>query len=158
MDKDVFNELVQIEATLSNGLVNLSQGFSALLGQQHFTNAALVAEIAQQKTMICELEQIASQTCQLLTESHIQTGLQRNIAHDTSRLLDITRTAHPEAELELVRLDKLREQIEKCCPPSEETPLCKHEPCKVPTDFHQEPPPIDYKPIPEPPPLVTTVG
>jgi hypothetical protein len=158
MNNDLFNELVQIEAVLNNGLLNLSQGLSAVLTQQQFTNSALVAQIAQHTTMICQLEQIASQTCDLLSESHIQTGLQRHIARDASRLLEITRTAHPGAELELTRLDKLREQIEECCPPGVEPPLCKHEPCPPPEDFDKHPPRIDYKPIPEPPPLRHSEG
>lgn len=158
MNNDLFNELVQMEATLSNGLLNLSQGVNAMLTQQQFTNAALVTEIAQHGTIICELEQIASQTCGLLSEAHIQTGLQHNIARDASRLLEITRTAHPGAELEMNRLDKLREQIEKCCPPEVEPPLCKHDPCPQPADFDRQPPPINYKPIPEPPPLRHSEG
>ena len=158
MNNDLFNELVQIEATLSNGLLNLSQGMNGMLTQQQFTNTALVAQIAQHKTIICELEQIASQTCDVLSEAHIQTGLQRNIARDASRLLEIARSACPEAELDLTRLDKLRDQIEKCCPPEVEPPLCKHVPCPLPPDFDRQPPAVNYKPIPEPPPLRRTVG
>ena len=62
MENDLFNELVQINASLNSGLLNLSQGINAVLIQQQFTNAALVEKIAQEKTMICELEQIASRT------------------------------------------------------------------------------------------------
>lgn len=153
MNNDLFNELVQIEATLSKGLLNLSQGMNAVLAQQQFTNTALVAFIAQHKTVICELEQVAGQTCDLLSEAHMQTGLQRDIARDVSRLLNITHIAYPGAELELTRLDKLREKIEKCCPPEVEPPLCKHEPCPPPADFDEQPPPLDYEPIPTLPPL-----
>jgi hypothetical protein len=149
---------VQIEGTLSNGLLNLSQGISAMLTQQQFTNTALVAQIAQQKTIVCELEQIASQTCDLLSEAHIQTGLQQNIERDASRLLEISRSAYPEAELDLTRLDKLREQIEKCCPPEVESPLCRHVPCPSPADFDKQPPTINYNPIPAPPPLRHSEG
>jgi hypothetical protein len=158
MNNDLFNQLAQIEATLSNGLLNLSQGMHAVLTQQQFTNVAMVALIAQHKTIICELEQIASQTCDLLSEAHIQTGLQRNIARDAARLLEITRAAHPGAELELSRLDKLREQIEKCCPPEVEPPLCRRELCPPPPDFDKRPPAPDYRPIPEPPPLRHSEG
>ncbi len=158
MNNDLFNELVQIEATLSDGLRNLSQGISAMLAQQQFTNTALGTEIAQNKTMICELEQISSQTCDLLSEAHTQTGLQRDMARDAAHLLEITRTAHPGAEVEFIRLEKLREQIEECCPPEIEPPLCEHEPCPTPADFDERPPSIDYEAIPEPPPLQDTEG
>jgi len=36
--------------------------------------------------MICQLEQISEQTCDLLSEAHLQTGLQKNIAHDVQRI------------------------------------------------------------------------
>lgn len=87
MENDLFNELVQINASLNSGLLNLSQGINAVLIQQQFTNAALVEKIAQEKTMICELEQIASRTCELLSEAHMQTALQRSTARDVLHLL-----------------------------------------------------------------------
>jgi hypothetical protein len=158
MSNDLFNQMVQVQATLASGFHNLSQGMNALLVQQQFANLALVQVIAQQKTALCDLEKIASQTCDLLSESHVQTGLQRNIAKDASRLLEIARAAHPEAELELNRLDKLREQIEKCCPPEVEPPFCKHVPCPVPPDLDKRPPALNYKPLAEPPPLRPDIG
>jgi len=36
MNNDLFNELVQIQATLATSFVNLSKGLSASLEQQHF--------------------------------------------------------------------------------------------------------------------------
>ena len=92
--------------------------------------------------MICELEQIASRTCGLLSEAHMQTALQRSTARDVLHLLDIARTAYPGAEVELVRLEELRKQIEKCCPSDIEPPLCRHEPCQAPPDFASRPPSI----------------
>jgi hypothetical protein len=153
MNNDLFNELVQIQATLATSFQNLSQGLSASLAQQHFANLALVEKVAQETTMICQLEQISKQTCDLLSEAHEQTGLQREVARKVERVLEIARMAHPTAELELQRLDKLRHEIEKCCPPEMPPPLCVHTPCPPPPEFHDEPPAIDYQPIPPPPPL-----
>jgi hypothetical protein len=158
MNNDLFNELVQIQATLATSFQNLSQGLSASLAQEHFAGLALAEKIAQQKTMICQLEQISKQTCDLLSEAHLQTGLQREIAGNVVRLLDIARTAHPTAELELQRLDKLRQEIEKCCPPEVPPPFCVHEPCPQPPAFREQPPQVDYQPLPPPPPLQTNEG
>jgi hypothetical protein len=152
MNDDIFNELVQINTSLNTGLSNLSRGINALLTQQQFTNAALGASLANDRTIICELDRIAGLLCDLLSEAHVQTGLQKNIARDTARLLEIARTLHPEAELELSRLDKLLQKIEKCCPPEIEPPFCQSEPCPLPPDFREQPPTIDYKPLPEPEP------
>jgi hypothetical protein len=152
MNDDLFNELVQIQATLANSFQNLSQGLSASLTQEHFTNVALAQKIAQETTMICQLEQISKQTCDLLSEVHVQTGLKGEIARNVERLLDITRTAHPGAELELQRLERLRLEIERCCPPEVPPSICVHVPCPQPPEFHDQPPPVDYKPIPPPPP------
>jgi hypothetical protein len=158
MNNDLFNELVQIQATLATSFQNLSQGLSASLAQEHFAGLALAEKIAQQTTMICQLEQISKQTCELLSEAHLQTGLQRQIAGTAERLLDIARTAHPTAELELQRLDKLRQDIEKCCPPELPPPFCVHEPCPQPPEFREQPPAVGYQPIPPPPPLQTNEG
>jgi hypothetical protein len=158
MNNDLFNQLVQIQATLAASFENLSQGLGASLSQQHFTNLALVEKIAQEKTMICQLEQISQQTCDLVSESHLQTGLQGEIAKDIKRTLSISQTAHPAEELELQRLETLRLAIEKCCPPEVEPLRCTHQPCPLPQDFLEKPPAVDYKPIPAPPPLRFDVG
>jgi hypothetical protein len=158
MNSDLFNELVQIQGTLATSFQNLSQGLAASLAQQHFTNQALVEKIAQQTTIICQLEQISKQTCDLLSEAHVQTGLQREIAKNADRLLEIARMAHPGAELELQRLERLREEIEKCCPPETPPPFCVHTPCPPPPEFRERPPSVDYRPIPPPPPLRSVEG
>ena len=158
MNNDLFNELVQIQATLAMSFQNLSQGLSASLAQQHFTNIALVEKIAQEKTMICQLEQISKQTCDLVTESHLQTSLQGEIAEDVKRTLNLAQIASPGAELELKRLDALREEIEKCCPPEVAPPACTHTACPPPPDFRERPPSVDYQPIPTPPPLRVVEG
>jgi hypothetical protein len=157
MNNDLFNELVQIQATLATSFTNLSKGLSASLEQQHFGNLALVEKIAQERTMICQLEQISQQTCDLLSEAHLQTGLQNSTAHDVQRILNVAQATNPQAELELQRLDKLRADIEKCCPPEVEPPRCTHQPCDQPPEFRERPPPVDYQPIPAPPPLRSTI-
>jgi hypothetical protein len=86
----------------------------------------------QADTMICELGQISKNTCGILTQVTIQTELQKTLAKDVEGLLEIQESVHPEATLQLSRLDALRAQIEKCCPPRPKEPACTYEPCPAP--------------------------
>ncbi|TCZ58777.1 M12 family metallopeptidase [Roseicella aquatilis] len=158
MNDDIFNQLVQMQATLAAGLQNISQGLSQSLAQQQFTNQALLQKIAQEATMVCQLEQIAERTCTLVAEAHRQTGLQHRIADDVQRLLAIAQATHPAAEIELQRLDRLRQEIERCCPPAEAPPACAHAACPPPPPFRGGPPEVDYRPIPPPPELRDGAG
>ena len=87
-----------------------------------------------------------------------QTGTQHEIAMDVGRLLGIAQATNPAAALELQRLEKLQQEIEKCCPPDMPPPLCEHAPCPQPPQFRERPPSVDYRPIPEPTPLRNTEG
>jgi hypothetical protein len=145
IDQTLNNRLSSIQQVLNDGFSNLSQGIEAILLQQVFANKALAEIIAEEKTMICQLEQIAHHTCDILSESHIQTGLQTSLDRETRRILQIGKSVHPAAEIELQRLDDLRTQIEKCCPEEPPPPICIHQPCPAPPDFTDQPPPVDYK-------------
>jgi hypothetical protein len=147
IDQTLNTRLGAIQQVLQDGFVNLAQGIQASLIQQNFANKALAELVAEEKTMICQLEQIAEQTCQLLSEAHFQTGLQTEMRTDLDRVLQITRTQHPGAELELQRLDALKAEIERCCPTEPEPPLCTHQPCSGPPGFAEQPPSVDYKPL-----------
>lgn len=151
MSNDILLQLKALRESLDNGFVNLSQGLGAVLTLQQFTNTALTVQLSQSSTMICQLEQIAIQTCGILSESHFQTAFQKEIAENLLRLVEIAKSAHPEAELDIARLEKLRLQIEKCCPPAPEPQLCQHEPCSVPT-FDIVAPTVEYKPLERPVP------
>src|SRR5438876_5213172 len=93
---DVFNELVQANTrlqqvinVLDSGFVNLSQGFANLITLQNYANQALAHQADQNDTIICVLEQISRNTCNLLNEAHTQTGLQVGIRENTGTLLEL---------------------------------------------------------------------
>jgi hypothetical protein len=153
LDQTLNSRLSALEQALNNGFVNMGQGFQAILSQEVFTNEALAQIVAEQKTMICQLEQVAHHTCDLLSESHFQTGLQTSLEKETHRILQIATTVHPAAEVELQRLDAVKAQVEKCCPEPKPSPICIHEACPPPPDFTDNPPPDNYVPYdPGPPP------
>ena len=86
----------------------------------------------QADTMICALEHISKNTCAILTQVTIQTGLQTEIRDDADALLAIEETVNPGAALERERLAALKAQIEQCCPPPQPKPACTYEPCPKP--------------------------
>lgn len=125
--------------TLNAGFTNASQAMQTLAALESFTNQILAHQSAQNDTIICILEKISRNTCNLVSESHIQTGLQTSIQESTSDIRELAKSAQPEAALELQRIADLRRQVEKCCPPAVPPPACTYEPCEA-HRFTGEPP------------------
>jgi hypothetical protein len=157
---DVFNQLVDangkldtLNVDINNGTAatnqvrvsvdtldtDLKAGFAAtlnaltVLAQIETAAVQLLFHLTQQAdTMICALEHISQNTCAILTQVTIQTGLQTRIRDDADGLLDIAEAVNPAAALERSRLAALEAQIEKCCPPPQPAPACTYEPCDRP--------------------------
>lgn len=146
---DVFNQLVavngklaQIEVNtsmLTNLNVSINQGFAQTVNALN-TIALINIEAVkllyhqteQAETMICALEQISKNTCEILTQVTIQTRVQKALRDDVDALRYITESAHPEAVLERERHEELQAEIERCCPPERPEPACKYKPCERP--------------------------
>jgi hypothetical protein len=123
----------------------LQWGFSQLITLETYTNQALYVNDEQNDTMICILEHISKNTCELLNEAHTQTGLQKDIKHNTTKLADLYADTHPAAALARHRLEELHEEIEECCPPEPPPPPCSYEPCPKPPEIGK-PPSVDPNP------------
>lgn len=106
-----------------------------LLQGQQLTNKILLHLSKQADTMICALEAISHNTCGIHNEVHVQTGLQRVITASGVALLDISKTVHPDAALDLLRREALKSATDQCCPPPVEPPVCNHKPCPAPPPF-----------------------
>jgi uncharacterized phage infection (PIP) family protein YhgE len=115
--------------TLNTGFTALTQGVQAVIALQIFTNDVLLHHAKQHDTMICILEHISKNTCHLVTEAHVQTGLQTSIEKGISMQTELLKSANAEAALQLERMDTLRKRVEECCPPEQELPACTYEPC-----------------------------
>ena len=139
------DNLSKIIDTLNAGFGNLSQGIQNIIVQQLFTNQALKHLTEQTDTVICYLEQISKQTCELLNEAHVQTGLQTIIKDSTTTLLEFYKTVHPEATLEWERRNDLQQQILECCPPPNPEPVCRFQPCEEPEKGIGTPPNPTYE-------------
>lgn len=105
---------------------------SALLQGQQLTNKILMHLSLQTDTMICSLEAIARNTCGIHNEVHVQTGLQTGMSASGVALLDIAKTVHPDAALDLSRREALKNATDLCCPPPVEPPVCNYKPCPAP--------------------------
>lgn len=126
-----------VKASIDTVDATLTSGFSTLEDIDTKTAKLLLHLTEQADTMICALEKISKNTCDLVTQSTIQTALQTRIRDDANTLRNLTESAHPEAALQLERLDALRTQIEKCCPPTPEPPACTYQPCPAPKPIEE---------------------
>ena len=127
----------------------LTVGFNQLEAIGDYTNKALFQNSKQNETIICILEHISKNTCELLNQSVIQTRLQTEMQKDIDALEDMYETVHADAALERARLQKLKAQIEECCPPRHPEPPCHYTPCPTPPKL-EEPPKVNRQtPIPK---------
>ena len=141
------NTSVQNEITATNNVTtsvntldgDVKSGFAATdallkaIAEIELGAVDLLYHLTQQAdTMICALENISKNTCGILTQVTIQTGLQKRLVEDANAIRAIEESAHPEATLELHRLAELRAEIEKCCPPPTPKPACTYVPCPAP--------------------------
>jgi hypothetical protein len=113
----------------TDAIDTLLKTLQSLAGIQGFQNEVLTQTLKQFETLICILERISKQTCQTLNEVHSQTEFQQSIRTGIETLVELSKSAHPEAALELARLVKMREQLLACCPPKDPQPVCVYEPC-----------------------------
>jgi hypothetical protein len=161
---DVFNQLVLVNGKLDQVEVNTSlmanvntsinSGFSATVSRLNVLALIEVEAVKllfhnaeQNDAIICILEKISKNTCDILTQVTVQTELQTRMADDLSALRFLTASAQPTAALELQRQAELQAAIDRCCPPPERDPACTYNPCDHP-DRAKEPrlPQIDRKP------------
>ena len=128
----------------------LNWGFGQLITIGNYTNEALFHDAKQKDTIICILEHVSKNTCELVNEAHTQTGLQTTIKDNTMTLADLYAATHADAALARERQEALRKQIEECCPPKPPEPVCRYEPCKAPGPL-REPPKVEPRPRERPP-------
>jgi ABC-type transporter Mla subunit MlaD len=139
---DVKAKLDTITKSIQDVNKTLNWGFGQLITIGNYTNQALAQNAKQNDTIICILEHISKNTCELLNESHIQTGLQTTIKNNTTLLADLYAATHAEAALTRQREEALRKQIEECCPPEVPPPPCAYAACPAPGPLG-EPPKVD---------------
>ena len=142
--------LLDLTAAVNEVNTTLTTGFGHLVTLGQYTNLALSQNAKQNDTIICILEYISKNTCELLNQSVTQTKLQTEMQKDMDALEAMYETAHADAALVRERLRALKQQIEECCPPPEPEAPCKYAPCPAPKPL-PDPPIIDRIERPKPP-------
>jgi hypothetical protein len=138
------NATTQVKGSVDNLDNDVRAGFAATVNALHtialidVEAVKLLFHLTQQAdTMICALEHISQNTCGILTQATIQTGLQTQLRNDADELREIAESAYPEAALARERLAALRAEVERCCPPDKPKPACTYEPCAHPRPVEQ---------------------
>src|ERR1041384_1691115 len=72
----------------------LQFGFTQLITELNYTNQALFHNDQQNDTIICILEHISKNTCGILDEEHIQTGLLTDMEEDVDVVSDLYAATH----------------------------------------------------------------
>jgi hypothetical protein len=136
--------LLDITAAVNQVNATLTTGFGELVTLGQYTNLALFQNANQNDTIICILEHISKNTCELLNQSVIQTKLQTEMQEDLDSVEAMYETVHADAALERERLKALKQQIEKCCPPPKPEAPCTYAPCPAPKPLDEPPkiPPV----------------
>jgi hypothetical protein len=145
----------QVDATLQAGFTNVAQGMQVLANLQHETNQVLLQLTKQDEAIICILEHISQNTCELVSQSALQTRLQTRIRDDADAVRDIVETTNPAGALERARRLALQGEIERCCPPEPAPAACTYEPCPHPEPIGDKQPDSKVPPFkpPKPPPI-----
>ena len=105
------NATNQVKASVDTVDADVKAGFAATvnglntIAKIDIEAVKLLFHLTQQAdTMICALEHISKNTCEIFTQVTIQTQLQTRLRDDADALRDIAESAHPEAALERQRL------------------------------------------------------
>src|SRR5215472_13381885 len=136
---DKLSDLAPLRADVEQLSNILSSSLNQLVTFTSYNAQALFQNALQNATIICILEKISKQTCELLNQACLQTALQTQIQKNTAAIADIVAAAHPEAALIREREEALRRDLEKCCPPQPSKPCCLYAPCPAPKQIDAPP-------------------
>ena len=89
----------------------VSSNLGQLVTLTPYDSQALYQNALQNATIICILEKISKQTCELLNQACLQTALQTEIAKNTVAVAEIIAMAHPETALMREREQAMRMEL-----------------------------------------------
>jgi hypothetical protein len=104
----------------------------ALVEQSRLQTEHLAGIQAGIELDVCLLDKIGRIVCTTANETHAQLVQITALTEAFQSFLELYRTLHPEQALQLERLEKMRAELRKCCPPKHEAepPICRYEPCE----------------------------
>jgi hypothetical protein len=130
LDTDVVatrNSVDAVNATVAGGFVAVVQGLQAIVAEQHQTVVLLQHLSAQDDAIICALELISQNTCELLNEAVKHTHLLSSIERSTEELRVLGEEAQPAAALAFAEQQRIQARLDECCPPKPTEPTCTYE-------------------------------
>ena len=102
---DIKTKLDTIESTLQSGFLSMEQGLFAILQQELETNSLLISEVAQNKTIICWLTNIADVLCRIMRKTNTEVELQTDMREMLEHLEKIEELVHAEAAVQVHRVE-----------------------------------------------------
>jgi hypothetical protein len=145
--KAVNTSIGEVNATLTTNFASVLSALSTLVQLNQYECSALFHISDQDNTIICNLEKISKQTCELVSFAALQTRSQNEIERATRHLLEVAKIAEPAAALEVLRTEEMERRMAECCPHKEPPPACTYVACAEPRS-ELGPPPGQPKPIP----------
>jgi hypothetical protein len=125
--------LLGLEGIANAGFLAMADGIAGLEARQDLGNQLLAFQAEQQATIICLLEKISRHTCGTWNEAARQTALEVRIEGHAEALDHMFASSHADAALAYRRHLEDEAQIERCCPPEPDRPVCRDEPgCPAP--------------------------
>ena len=143
---DIKNKLDALHATLQSGVVLLANGLFGILEAQKKGNSLAEAQVEQNKTIICWLDNIAELLCDMKRKMNTQIEIQRGIEEATERLKKLAERVHATETVQVERLEEVERELRKCCPPRPVPPEPCPEPCKSPDIVPYNPKGQDWRP------------
>jgi hypothetical protein len=137
---DLFNALNAIRARLDQLHADeqaVHQRLDALLAEQQRTSSIGVHLTKQNRTIICALEKVSRNTCELVTIADHQRRSAEESASSLRVAAHVLQTAHPAAALQLAREEHVSARLDECCPPEPAPPRCEYEPCRDPGAYRE---------------------
>lgn len=122
---EIHTDLQTVNTSVQATTAAVQSGFSTLESLVNF-------EIEQNWTIICNLEKISKQTCELVNQATRQTIAEEAMREEISDIKQLYEIAQPAAAVEQHRLEELERKVEECCPPPAPQPVCVYEPCPKP--------------------------
>lgn len=132
------NKLDQLGQTVTNVGTAVDGRFVQVLQQQQLSNQLVLHLTRQQETVICILEHISRNTCELVNLGTNELKSIQAIEEYARVASAILRGANSNVALDLADRDELERKLEECCPPKPVPPACVYEPCREPGPFRRE--------------------
>jgi hypothetical protein len=143
---DLKTKLDALTAATQAGFADLSLGLFALLESHKKANSLSEVQVAQNQTIICNLENANDLLCRISRKMTDQIALQEEIRDHTKRLRLVSELVHAREAADVTRLEALEQRIDECCPPEQPRPEPCPDPCERLEVSVYEPTGQDWRP------------